>query len=158
MRNNTFSHSDIYYNGSSNNAMKNVLVLTMPNTRQYTIDTSGNNTVGTVFSFKNQFVLSFFRVYLHNIHIHMLTLSCYGSTSTNSHVRTVADEWLYCSISWCSAAVQTGDEEHLELGLLRNSGYEVFQHELLQKRVFQRWKASVMSQNVGVALVNPQDN
>jgi len=29
--------------------MKNVLVLTMPNTRQYTIDTSGNNRVGTVF-------------------------------------------------------------------------------------------------------------
>jgi len=29
--------------------MKNVLVLTMPNTRQYTIDTSGNNMVGTVF-------------------------------------------------------------------------------------------------------------
>lgn len=139
--------------------MKNVLVLTMPNTRQYTIDTSGNNTVGTVFSFKN-LVLSFFTVYLHNIQIHMLTLSCYGSRSTNFHLLTVlcADEWLYCSISWCSAAVQTGDEEHLEHGLLRNSGYGVFQHELLQKRVFQRWKASVMSQNVGVALVIPQDN
>uniref|UniRef100_A0A8C1BPT1 Guanylate cyclase n=1 Tax=Cyprinus carpio carpio TaxID=630221 RepID=A0A8C1BPT1_CYPCA len=40
---------DRYYNETSNDAMKNVLVLTMPNTRQYTIDTSGNNTVGKVF-------------------------------------------------------------------------------------------------------------
>uniref|UniRef100_A0A8C1XEJ4 Guanylate cyclase n=1 Tax=Cyprinus carpio TaxID=7962 RepID=A0A8C1XEJ4_CYPCA len=45
----TFFHSDRYYNETSNDAMKNVLVLTMPNTRQYTIDTSGNNTVGKVF-------------------------------------------------------------------------------------------------------------
>uniref|UniRef100_A0A8C2Q7A6 Guanylate cyclase n=1 Tax=Cyprinus carpio TaxID=7962 RepID=A0A8C2Q7A6_CYPCA len=36
----TFFHSDRYYNETSNDAMKNVLVLTMPNTRQYTIDTS----------------------------------------------------------------------------------------------------------------------
>uniref|UniRef100_A0A8C2KNI5 Guanylate cyclase n=1 Tax=Cyprinus carpio TaxID=7962 RepID=A0A8C2KNI5_CYPCA len=39
-------YNDRYYNETSNDAMKNVLVLTMPNTRQYTIDTSGNNTVG----------------------------------------------------------------------------------------------------------------
>ncbi|XP_051530664.1 guanylyl cyclase C [Myxocyprinus asiaticus] len=38
-------YNDRYYNGSSNAAMKNVLVLTMPNTRNYTIDTSGNNSM-----------------------------------------------------------------------------------------------------------------
>lgn len=43
-------HSDQYYtNTSSVSSMKNVLVLTMPNTRSYTINTDpeGNNTVRT---------------------------------------------------------------------------------------------------------------
>ncbi|KAK9965522.1 hypothetical protein ABG768_004610 [Culter alburnus] len=55
-------YNDIYYNGSSNDAMKNVLVLTMPNTRQYTIDTSGNNTMNDYIAAYHDAVLLFRQV------------------------------------------------------------------------------------------------
>lgn len=52
-------YNDIYYNGSSNPAMRNVLVLTMPNTRNYTIDTSGNNTINDYIAAYHDAVLLF---------------------------------------------------------------------------------------------------
>ncbi|ROL51687.1 Heat-stable enterotoxin receptor [Anabarilius grahami] len=55
-------YNDIYYNGSSNDAMKNVLVLTMPNTRQYSIDTSGNNTMNDYIAAYHDAVLLFRQV------------------------------------------------------------------------------------------------
>ncbi|XP_073683864.1 guanylyl cyclase C [Garra rufa] len=55
-------YNDRYYNGSSNAAMKNVLVLTMPNTRQYTIDTSGNNTMNDYIAAYHDAVLLFKQV------------------------------------------------------------------------------------------------
>ncbi|XP_057214351.1 guanylyl cyclase C [Triplophysa rosa] len=55
-------YNDIYYNGSSNPAMRNVLVLTMPNTRNYTIDTSGNNTMNDYIAAYHDAVLLFGQV------------------------------------------------------------------------------------------------
>ncbi|RXN04668.1 heat-stable enterotoxin receptor-like protein [Labeo rohita] len=55
-------YNDRYYNGPSNAAMKNVLVLTMPNTRQYTIDTSGNNTMNDYIAAYHDAVLMFKQV------------------------------------------------------------------------------------------------
>uniref|UniRef100_A0A671M789 Guanylate cyclase n=1 Tax=Sinocyclocheilus anshuiensis TaxID=1608454 RepID=A0A671M789_9TELE len=55
-------YNDRYYNETSNDAMKNVLVLTMPNTRQYTIDTSGNNTMNDYIAAYHDAVLLFKQV------------------------------------------------------------------------------------------------
>ncbi|XP_058649656.1 guanylyl cyclase C [Onychostoma macrolepis] len=55
-------YNDRYYNETSNEAMKNVLVLTMPNTRQYTIDTSGNNTMNDYIAAYHDAVLLFKQV------------------------------------------------------------------------------------------------
>ncbi|XP_051969186.1 guanylyl cyclase C isoform X2 [Xyrauchen texanus] len=55
-------YNDCYYNGRSNAAMKNVLVLTMPNTRNYTIDTSGNNSMNDYIAAYHDAVLLFGQV------------------------------------------------------------------------------------------------
>nr|XP_055031655.1 guanylyl cyclase C isoform X1 [Misgurnus anguillicaudatus] len=55
-------YNDVYYNGSSNAAMRNVLVLTMPNTRSYTIDNSDNNTMNDYIAAYHDAVLLFGQV------------------------------------------------------------------------------------------------
>ncbi|TRZ02272.1 hypothetical protein DNTS_034042 [Danionella cerebrum] len=55
-------YNDRYYNAFSTDAMRNVLVLTMPNTRQYTIDTSGNNTMNDYIAAYHDAVLLFSQV------------------------------------------------------------------------------------------------
>ncbi|XP_056325505.1 guanylyl cyclase C [Danio aesculapii] len=55
-------YNDVYYKGPSNTFMRNVLVLTMPNTRQYTIDTSGNNTMNDYIAAYHDAVLLFGQV------------------------------------------------------------------------------------------------
>ncbi|XP_696628.5 guanylyl cyclase C isoform X1 [Danio rerio] len=55
-------YNDIYYKGQSNTFMRNVLVLTMPNTRKYTIDTSGNNTMNDYIAAYHDAVLLFGQV------------------------------------------------------------------------------------------------